>query len=101
MVEVTGVHDADRDADSAALDKLSEALGGPSQEALDKAKALFPFVGFEAAMDSEDVLDGDAMDSEEPLAAPEGRPSDSAGRPSDSAARPADSASRHPAAPGR
>ncbi|MEU5955054.1 hypothetical protein [Streptomyces sp. NPDC047525] len=97
MVEVTGVHDADRDADSTALSKLSEALGGPSQEAIEKAKALFPFVAFEAS-----------MDSEESLTAPEGRPTDSADRPSDSAGRPTDSADRpsgsagrHPAAPGR
>lgn len=81
MVEVTGVHDADRDADSAALGKLSEALGEPSQEAAENAKALFPFIAFEAAMDN------DAMDNEESLAALEGRPSDSA--------------DRHPAAPGR
>ncbi|MGW1491714.1 hypothetical protein [Streptomyces sp. NPDC002402] len=81
MVEVTGVHDADKDVDSAALGKLSEALGEPPQEAAENAKALFPFIAFEAAMDS------DAMDSEESLAAPEGRPSGSAGR--------------RPAAPGR
>jgi hypothetical protein len=81
MVEVTGVHDADKDADSAALSRLSEALGEPSQEAAENAKALFPFIALAAAMDS------DAMDSEESLSALEGRPSDSAGR--------------HPAAPGR
>lgn len=86
MVEVTGVHDADRDADSAALGKLSEALGEPSQEAAENAKALFPFIAFEAAMDN-DAMDNDAMDNEESLAALEGRPSDSA--------------DRHPAAPGR
>jgi hypothetical protein len=72
MVEVTGV----QDTDSAALGKLSEALGVPSREAAENAKALFPFIAFEAAM-------GD----QEPLAALEGRTSDSAGR--------------HPAAPGR
>ncbi|MET7615979.1 hypothetical protein [Streptomyces sp. NPDC005408] len=76
MVEVTGVNDADRDADSTALGKLSEALGEPSQEATESAKALFPFIAFEAA-----------LDNEQSLAALEDRPSDSAGR--------------HPAAPGR
>jgi hypothetical protein len=76
MVEVTRVNDAERDADSAAFGKLSEALGEPSQEATESAKALFPFIAFEAA-----------MDNEKSLAALEGRTSDSAGR--------------HPAAPGR
>jgi hypothetical protein len=80
VVEVTGVHDTDKDADSAALGKLSEALGEPSQEATENAKALFPFIAFEAAMDNE------AIENEESLAALEGRTSDSAGR--------------HPAAPG-
>ncbi|MFE4259757.1 hypothetical protein [Streptomyces sp. NPDC056883] len=74
MVEVTGV----RDADNAALGKLSEALGAPPQEMLQNAKALFPFIAFEAAMDGE-AMESETMESEEPLAALEGRSSDSAG----------------------
>ncbi|MFI2619120.1 hypothetical protein [Streptomyces sp. NPDC018584] len=86
MVEVTGVHDADDDADDAALGKLSEALGKPSREAAERAKALFPFIAFAAAMD-DGAMDDGPMDDEESSAALEDRPSGSAGR--------------HPAAPGR
>ncbi|MEV6958158.1 hypothetical protein AB0M97_02930 [Streptomyces sp. NPDC051207] len=85
------MHDADEDADSAALGKLSEALGEPSREAAENAKALFPFIALAAAMDDEgihdeaidndavgnDAIDNEAMDGKESLAALEGRPSDS------------------------
>ncbi|AZM55227.1 hypothetical protein DMA15_23840 [Streptomyces sp. WAC 01529] len=63
MLEVTGVHNADEDAGSAALNRLSAALGTPAQEAAENAKALFPFIALAAAMD-DDALDGAVLDGE-------------------------------------
>ncbi|MBW5426099.1 hypothetical protein GKQ77_31840 [Streptomyces sp. BG9H] len=110
MLEVTGVHNADEDAGSAALNRLSAALGTPAQEAAENAKALFPFIALAAAMDDEaltadalgyealerepldyealkhesldyEALERDALDYEESsLATLEGRPAGSAGR---------------------
>ncbi|MFF2654254.1 hypothetical protein [Streptomyces sp. NPDC058045] len=57
-----------------ALGKLSEAIGRPTQKAVDDAKALFPFVALAASMENEPA------DDEESLPAPEGRPSRSADR---------------------
>ena len=78
-MEVTGVHDTDKDADSEALDKLSQALGDGSQEAAEKAKGLFPFIAFEADMADDDIPDDDAAD-DDPLAALDSRRPDSTGR---------------------
>ncbi|WP_229833898.1 hypothetical protein, partial [Streptomyces xantholiticus] len=71
MMEVTGVHKDE----SAALSRLSKALGVPSHRAAENAKALFPFIAFEAAMA------GAPVDHVGPVAAHGDRTHDSAGRP--------------------
>ncbi|MEU4798277.1 hypothetical protein [Streptomyces sp. NPDC023327] len=96
MVEVTGVHDADENAEDAALGKLSDALGIPSRAAAEKAKALFPFIAFAAAMD-DGAMDDRAMDDR---AVSDG-PMDDEESPAALDDRPSGSAGRYPAAPGR
>lgn len=53
------------DPENEALSKLSEALGQPSQQAAEKAKALFPFVMFEAEMEESTVEGADPAVAED------------------------------------